>query len=100
MKTSARKSTAMRIQNHPTRHGLRLSPIVSSLAFVALGLMPHQNLAQSTYEPYTFTTLAGGAGFKSPDTPGGAARFNILNGIAVDNAGNLYVADVFNHAIR
>src|SRR5207249_2715526 len=28
----------MRIQNHPKRHCLRLSPIVSSLAFVALVL--------------------------------------------------------------
>src|SRR5262245_12138321 len=71
---------------------------IPTLALLALTAV--QSLAQSNYEPYTFTTLAGGAGFKSPDTPGDAARFNILNGIAVDNAGNLYVADVFNHAIR
>src|SRR5262245_57161709 len=71
---------------------------IPTLGLLALTFI--QGLAQSTYEPYTFTTLAGGAGFKSPDTPGGAARCNIINRIAVDNAANLYVADVFNHAIR
>jgi arabinan endo-1,5-alpha-L-arabinosidase len=46
-------------------------------------------------------TIAG-----QPDTTGsadgvdGAARFNFPTGIAVDNSGNVYVADTNNHAIR
>lgn len=40
-------------------------------------------------------TLAGGA-----DAQGTAARFNTPRGIVVDGAGNLYVADQLNYAIR
>jgi hypothetical protein len=47
------------------------------------------------------TTLAGAAGVPgSVDGTGGAARFNFPNGIAADNAGNVYVADMNNNAIR
>jgi sugar lactone lactonase YvrE len=47
------------------------------------------------------TTLAGTAGlFGSADGTGVAARFNNPAGVAVDSAGNVYVADLFNHAIR
>src|SRR6185369_10235413 len=66
---------------------------------VVLALTAIQSLAQSTYEPYTFTTLAGGGGY-SVETAGNAARFGGPCGVAVDSAGNMYVADGFNHAIR
>src|SRR5262245_20588142 len=66
----------------------------------ALALMATQCLAQSTYEPYTFTTLAGGGGLVSPDQTGTVARFNTPAGVAVDSTGNVYVADTFNAAIR
>lgn len=47
----------------------------------------------------TVTTLAGSAeGFA--DGSGAAARFHTPSGIARDAAGNLYVADTGNHAIR
>jgi sugar lactone lactonase YvrE len=47
------------------------------------------------------TTLAGTAGsFSAVDGTGLAARFVAPFGIAVDSAGNLYVADTGNHAIR
>lgn len=47
----------------------------------------------------TVTTLAGFAeGFADGD--GTAARFNTPSGLALDRAGNLYVADTGNHAIR
>jgi sugar lactone lactonase YvrE len=57
--------------------------------------------AQSTYEPYTFTTVAGLAGASgSTDGTGSTARFNQPAGIAVDSAGNVYVADTLNSTIR
>jgi sugar lactone lactonase YvrE len=47
------------------------------------------------------TTLAGTAGTHGyADGTGAAARFNEPFGVAVDNAGNVYVADTSNNAIR
>jgi DNA-binding beta-propeller fold protein YncE len=47
----------------------------------------------------TVATLAGGVeGFQ--DGQGAAARFATPSGLAIDAAGNLYVADTGNHAIR
>ena len=49
----------------------------------------------------TVSTLAGSAGESgSADGTGAAARFNLPEGIAVDGAGNLYVADTNNQTIR
>jgi hypothetical protein len=47
------------------------------------------------------TTLAGMAGVSgSTDGTGSTARFNYPQGIAVDHAGTVYVADQYNHTIR
>src|SRR5439155_902940 len=47
------------------------------------------------------TTLAGLAGHGgSANGTNSAARFNGPSGVAVDSAGNVYVADAFNHTIR
>jgi hypothetical protein len=47
------------------------------------------------------TTLAGSAGqIGSSDGTGSAARFNNAEGVAVDSAGNVYVADTYNYEIR
>ncbi|MBL9201349.1 MAG: immunoglobulin domain-containing protein [Opitutaceae bacterium] len=47
------------------------------------------------------TTIAGLAGVPgSVDGPVATARFNAPAGIAIDPAGNIYVADSFNHTIR
>ncbi len=51
---------------------------------------------------YAWTNFAGlpGAGGASVDGLKAAARFNGLTGVAVDNTGNLYVADEQNQTIR
>ena len=47
------------------------------------------------------TTLAGSPGVSgTTNANGGNARFNSPNGIVLDAAGNLYIADSGNHAIR
>jgi sugar lactone lactonase YvrE len=47
------------------------------------------------------STLAGTAGSRGEtDGDGAAARFNSPNGVTVDAAGNLYVADTYNDTIR
>ncbi|PYI83976.1 MAG: hypothetical protein DME26_13985 [Verrucomicrobia bacterium] len=52
-------------------------------------------------EQFNFTTLAGPAGGNGySDGTGSVARFNNPIGVAVDSAGNLYVADTINHTIR
>jgi len=56
-------------------------------------------VGQTTYTPYTFGTLAGAAR-GSVDGAGTAARFDLPDDVAVDRAGNLYVADVDNFTVR
>jgi len=47
------------------------------------------------------TTLAGTAGVAgSADGTGASASFHSPRGVATDNAGNVYVADYYNHTIR
>ncbi|CAN5497592.1 hypothetical protein BH11PSE11_BH11PSE11_13340 [soil metagenome] len=48
------------------------------------------------------STLAGGnsVSFGSANGTGSAASFNYASGVVADAAGNLYVADTFNHLIR
>ena len=55
---------------------------------------------QSIYTPYTVTTFAGYPVAGSVDGTGAAARFQSPRGMTIDQAGNLYVADVNNRTIR
>src|SRR5437016_1628559 len=64
----------------------------------AAGLMLIAAAASS--QPVTFNTLAGQAAGGANDGTGGAARFNKPCGVAVDGAGNVFVADTDNHTIR
>ena len=48
----------------------------------------------------TITTLAGSGSVGSTDGVSSAASFNYPNGIAIDSAGNIFVADYINNRIR
>ncbi len=50
--------------------------------------------------PYILSTFAGYAGSGSADGPSAEATFNRPNGVAVDAAGNVYIADSDNSIIR
>jgi sugar lactone lactonase YvrE len=51
-------------------------------------------------QPVTFNTLAGQPGGGANDGTGISAQFNKPCGVAVDSAGNVYVADTDNHTMR
>src|SRR5437899_2543898 len=53
---------------------------------------------QAQYAFTNFAGMPGGPG--SADGTGSAARFSNTSGVAVDRAGNVYVADTVNHTIR
>lgn len=46
------------------------------------------------------TTIAGTGATGATNGPALSATFNYPNGVCVDNSGNIYVADYFNHLIR
>ncbi len=78
-----------------------------SLAWLSAALVlgcvvsPQPTKAQTNYENYTFLTFAGPQ--ESPgwfDGTNSAAVFNFSRGVAMDRAGNTYVADTFNSTIR
>jgi sugar lactone lactonase YvrE len=80
-------------------HKLVTTPVrLLARTTLALALNSIPGLAQSTYTPYTFVTFAGGRG--SADGTGNSARFSFPTGVAVDGAGNIYVADMWNDTIR
>jgi streptogramin lyase len=68
---------------------------------LTLAVLPLAVLGQANYaNPYTFTTFAGNTGYGSADGTGPAARFAVPYDVAVDSAGNVYVADSVNNTIR
>ena len=57
-------------------------------------------LAGTNWNVVTIAGVAGSTNYGSADGVGGAARFYYPSGLAVDRAGDVYVADTFNDTIR
>src|SRR5947207_13621354 len=100
-KTSGRLPlrTTLSLGTGPVRRAFARKYVMPLLLIVLVVLTAINVRAQSTYEPYTFTTFAG-LPPGSTDGTGSAARFNRPAGVAVDSAGNTYVADTVNSTIR
>ena len=83
--------------NDPLLSGARLAPLAAALLLIAfaLPLIP----AAEAQTGWTITTFAGRPAFVDGG-PATAARLTSPYGVAVDGAGNLYIADVSNHRIR
>jgi len=74
---------------------------IFSLKFLACASLWLAPVISMMAQSYTFSTLAGTAGIQGgADGNGAAASFNNPYGIAIDNAGNVYVADTGNNIIR
>src|SRR5437667_1861357 len=72
-----------------------------ALALFTLAVAVTRIHAQSIYTPYAFTNFAAKPGFSGTnDGTGNAARFYNAGSVALDSAGNVYVADFGNHTIR
>ncbi len=70
-----------------------------ALALLLLAVTANQTHAQTVYTPYAFTNFAGR--FQGTnDGIGSAAQFKQPEGVAVDSAGIVYVADRGNNTIR
>src|SRR5437764_10733096 len=100
-KTSGRLPlrTTLSLGTGPVRRAFARKYVLP-LLLIELAVLPALRVqAQSTYEPYSFTTFAG-LPPGSADGTGSAARFNSPAGVAVDSADNTYVADTVNSTIR
>lgn len=79
----------------------RTSAVLLAGTIIGLFLPSERDFAQSAYEPYTFKTIAGApGGAGSADGMGSVARFSDPWGVAVDDAGDVFVADEGNDTIR
>ena len=90
-------NTSYAIVNVEPNHAGAYSVVVSN----PVGRVISSNADLAVIVPYTFSTFAGQVRSSGTnDGAGGAARFNLPHGVAVDSAGNVYVAEDGNHAIR
>ncbi len=82
------------------RFGTISSLVVDRIGTVFLTDSRYHTLRMMTPE-FSVTTIGGSQfNFGSVDGAGGVARFSSPKGIAVDEVGNLYIADTGNHTIR
>src|SRR5437667_411080 len=74
---------------------------IKTLLLAAAITVLRAGAASAQSQIYDFITIAGRAGTQgTADGTNSAARFNNPSGVALDGAGNVYVADWNNHTIR
>jgi sugar lactone lactonase YvrE len=84
-----------------TVHAVDAEGAISAPETINIVVRPGWEGPVSSPSPYTLSTLAGRAPrFGFSDGPGSAALFNAPRQIATDSAGNFYVADAQNNAVR
>ena len=72
-----------------------------TMALILMALVTHVTaFGRSAVSAYAFSTLAGRPAQGSADGNGAEAQFNVPTRVAVDSAGNVFVADTFNATIR
>src|SRR5882724_9528116 len=102
MKSTKTKRTGVIIAGHPTQLSEPIRRFLRGLLvlMLALGcLIALSAQGQSNYPvPYNFNTFAGNA--YGGNGTGNQAIFNNPYATAVDSAGNVYVADTSNYAVR
>src|SRR5215467_5298918 len=76
----------------PGRPLMKLRTKQVQMLIAGMVLVAWQGLAQSVYTPYSFITIAGNGYINGP--------FYDPYAVAVDGAGNCYVADTYNNMIR
>ena len=76
--------------------------IVDGADFQSYGITVHNNAIRMVNPAGVITTIAGSAapGFSGDGGPAAAAKLNSPSAIAIDAAGNIYIADTRNHRIR
>src|ERR1035437_9635013 len=101
MKETAMKSPIPKTELQPSTQLLNYKLL--AIALLMLAVTVPQTRAQSIYAtPYTFANLAGlpGGATGFVDGTGTSARFSNVHGVAVDSAGNVWLADYNNYTIR
>src|SRR5215831_10393866 len=71
---------------------------ICALSFISYACIEANVFAQT--QSFTFSTLAGNAGYGTADGAGQNARFHSPQNVTIDSSGNLYVADTANSTIR
>jgi sugar lactone lactonase YvrE len=89
-------------KNHPQMRSVASSARMRRLGCLfAASLAVHVAVGEAHASTYDFTLLAGDANaLGQPNGTGSAARFFNPSGVAVDGAGNIYVADGGDHTVR
>src|ERR1051325_7504844 len=85
-----------------TKCGTKTSRTLATLLSIAGGLAgsPVALTQVNDTQAYTFTTFAGRSSTGKADGVGSTAAFNYPSGLVADQAGNVFVADTYNHTIR
>src|SRR6266852_2620256 len=77
-------------------------PTIAALALAAFLVSLPLRAAENPPQPGTIVTVAGTGtpGYAGDNGPATQALLNYPSGLALDAAGNLFIADLYNHRVR